>query len=143
MSDQLQTVLALYEQEISQDQSKRDIDRMIRTRNYQVRNERIETGILVKTQTRKNDSVERKSGECFQWNAKGHCTKGDACSFRHNDKNRGKLTQSSSLAPRSSFLEVVLLERDIKNRADIKGNCTNLSCDFRHLPVCQNYETES
>ena len=60
-SVQLQTVLTVYEQEIDQDRSKpssqklktivrRDIGQMIRTQNFKVRNERIETGILVKSQ---------------------------------------------------------------------------------------------
>ena len=62
-SDKLQTVLAVYEQEINQDRSrpsfqklqtmvKRHIDQKIRTRNFQARNERIETRVLVKTQRR-------------------------------------------------------------------------------------------
>ena len=80
-SVQLQTVLAMYEQEIDQDRSKpssqklitivrRDIDQMIRTRNFKVRNERIETGVLVKNQKKENVSNERKPGECYRWKAK-------------------------------------------------------------------------
>ena len=39
---------------------------------------------------------------------------------------------------------VVLLERDIKNRADItlKGT-VRIRDDYWHPPVCQNYKTES
>ena len=37
--------------------------------------------------------------EYHQWKAKGQCTKGNACSFRHHEKKRGKATQSSSPAP--------------------------------------------
>ena len=29
---------------------------------------------------------EVKQGECCQWKAKGQRTKGDACSFRHDEK---------------------------------------------------------
>ena len=32
---------------------------------------------------------------------KGQCSKGDACSFRHDDSQRGKKIRSSSPAPRS------------------------------------------
>ena len=71
---QLQTVLAMYEQEIDQHRSKpsdqklktmvrRHIDRMIRTPNFKVRNERIETGVLVKSQKGKNVSVENEDKE--------------------------------------------------------------------------------
>ena len=59
-SAQLQTVLAMYEQEIDQYRStpscqnlktmvRRHIDHTARTRNFRVRNERIETGVVVKS----------------------------------------------------------------------------------------------
>ena len=88
--------------------------------------------MLTKTQKGKNVSVERKSGDCFQWQAKGQCTRGDACSFHHDDSKRGKMTQSSlclknaATARRKKFFErenhpevVVHWERDSENRADI------------------------
>ena len=74
-SDQLKTVLAMYDEEINQDRSKptcqklkkttekRHFDQKIWTRNVDVRNERIETGVLVKTRKGKNISVERKEGD--------------------------------------------------------------------------------
>ena len=60
-SDQLRTVLATYEQEINRGRSEPNyqklktmlmthIDQPIRTRNFKVRNDRIDTGALVKTQ---------------------------------------------------------------------------------------------
>ena len=64
--------------------------------------------------------------------SKGQCSKGDACSFRHDDSRRGKKTQSSSLAQgrrhkmteenfrKGSLPEaVVFLGGEIKKRADI------------------------
>ena len=65
VSDQLQTILAMYEQEIIENLSmpryqklktmvKRLVDQKIRTRNFQTRNERIETGVLVKTRKRED-----------------------------------------------------------------------------------------
>ena len=73
---QVQTVLALIEREIDQHRStpsceklktlvRRHTDHMIRTRNFKVRNERVETGV-VKSQKGKNVSVERKMGD-YQW----------------------------------------------------------------------------
>ena len=44
----------------------------------------------------KSASVERKQGEYYQWKAKGMCTKGDACSFRHDESRGEKFTRSSS-----------------------------------------------
>ena len=158
-SDQLQTVLATYEQEINQDQSKPSCqnvktmvkghtDQKIRKRIFQARNERIETGVWVKTQTGKNVGAEKKSGDGKQ---KGHCKKRDACSFRHDDSKRGKVTQTSSLAPRpqtqsdgrssskgKSPRGPVLLEKDPEDYID--GNCTNPSCDNRRPPVCQKLQ---
>ena len=58
----------------------------IRTRNFKVRNERVETEVLIKTQTGKMSAL--------NWKAKGQCSKGDARSFRHDDCKRGKNTQS-------------------------------------------------
>ena len=46
----------------------------------------------------KSASVERKQGECCQWKAKGMRTKGDACSFRHDESRGEKITRSSSSA---------------------------------------------
>ena len=73
---------------------------MFRTRNLNARNERIETGVLVKRHKGKKASVDRKVGECHQWKATGQCSKGDSCSFSHGS-NRGQKAQSSSLAPKA------------------------------------------
>ena len=62
---------------------------------------------------------------------KNRVLKGDACSFRHDESKRGKVTQSSSLAPRpqtqndGNFFErepprgAGFVERDFKDRAEI------------------------
>ena len=47
------------------------IHQMICTRNFKGLNERIETGVLVKSQKRKNVSAERTVGERCQWEATG------------------------------------------------------------------------
>ena len=43
---------------------------MIRTRHCKARNERIETGVFVKSQKGRKVSVERTTRECYQWKAK-------------------------------------------------------------------------
>ena len=81
---QLQTVSAMYDHETYRDRAMpiyqrlkimvtRHIGQMIRTRNSGARNARMETGVLVKSQNRKNVSVERRMGECYQWKANGRC----------------------------------------------------------------------
>ena len=110
-SAQRQTVLAMHEQAIDQNRSKpsyhkletmasRHLDQMIRTQNFMVRNQRIDTGVLVKTRKVEKCQRGRRTAECCLWKAKGQCSKGDSCSVRHEDNQRGKKTQSSSPAPR-------------------------------------------
>ena len=53
-------------------------------------------GIMKETpwsRTQGQNSVERILGECWQWEANGQCSKGDNCSFRHDDNKRAKMTQ--------------------------------------------------
>ena len=57
---------------------KRSIDQKLRSRNFDARNERIETGAVVKNR-RDQRGVERGPGECHERRAKGQCSKGDSC----------------------------------------------------------------
>ena len=104
-------------------------DHTNRTRNFKVRSQRIETGVLVRTQKGKNVSVEKKTRECYQWTAKEQCSKGDACSFRHDDIEREKTAQSSSPGLRSKAQHdggtpsKVLLEGEIRKRAGNYPSC--------------------
>ena len=97
-SDQLQTVLALYNPEFNRDKVtprchklrttvRHHIDQTIRTRNFRARNERFETGALVKSNGR-HVSAERRVGECFQWQATGQCSRGDSCVHGEASGNR-------------------------------------------------------
>ena len=89
-SVQLQTVLALYDEETVRNNgqtrysrlktSVKLLDQMMRTRNFRVRNEVVERGAVTKSQKGKKAFVERKVGQCFQWKAHGQCSKGDSCS---------------------------------------------------------------
>ena len=78
-SDQLKTVLELYDMEIHQKISmpdyqklktmvKKSKDQKLRLRNFGARNERNETGAVV-TNRRCQRGVERGRGECTQWKA--------------------------------------------------------------------------
>ena len=73
-SVQFQTVMALYEQENIRNNEQpscsrlkttvtRHIDQMVRTRNFKARNERIETGVVTKSQKGTKVIVERKVRE--------------------------------------------------------------------------------
>ena len=89
-SEQLKTLLELYDMEIHQKISmpnyqklktmvKRSIDQKLRLRNFDARNERIQTGAVV-TSRRGLSGKERGKGTCYQWKAKGQCSRGDQCS---------------------------------------------------------------
>ena len=105
-SDQVKAVLELYDLEIHQKKLgpdyhrlktmvKRSIDQKLRLRNFDVRNEWIETG-AVDTNRRGQSGVERGPGECFQWKAKGQCSRGESYSFRDDENKRAKSTPKSA-----------------------------------------------
>ena len=59
----------------------------LRSRNFDARHGRIETGAVIKN--RKGMSgVEGGKGICYQWKEKGQCSKGDQCSFWHESNDR-------------------------------------------------------
>ena len=105
-SDQLKTVLELYDKEIHQKISrpgyqklktmvKRSIDQKLRLRYFDARNERVETGAVV-TSRRGSSGIERGQGVCFEWKAKGQCSRGDQCSFGHDNHERAKPTPKAA-----------------------------------------------
>ena len=74
---------------------KRSIDQKLRLRNFDARHEKIETGAVVKD--RKGMSgVEGGTGICHQWKEKGQCSKGDPCSFRHENNDRARPTPKAA-----------------------------------------------
>ena len=101
-SNQPKYVLELYDLKNSsedieaQNKVKRSIDQKLRSRNFDARNERTETGAVV-TNRRGQRGVERGPGECYQWKARGQCPKGDNCSFWHDENKRSKSTPKSAL----------------------------------------------
>ena len=116
-SVQLQTTLAMYEQDIIRNNEKpnpsklkiavrRHIDQQMRTRNFRARNEIVGRGAVSKRPKGTKALVERKVGECFQWKAFGQCLRGDCCSFSHaQTSGRGcgqrQEEQMSSPAPKA------------------------------------------
>ena len=70
---------------------KRNIDKKLRLRNFDARNERIETRAVV-TSRRGFGGVGRGEGLCCQWKAKGQCSRGDQCSVQHDTYERAKPT---------------------------------------------------
>ena len=129
-SDQLKTVLQLYDMENHQkismpnDQKfflkkktmvKRSIDQKLRLRNFDARHGRIETVAVVKS--RKGSSgVERGKGICYQWKEKGQCSKGYQCSFRHGAKPTPKVEPHSE--PQSSKT----LGRSVSRKRNVRGS---------------------
>ena len=85
-SDQLKTVLEVYDLQIHEKISKADnhkvktmakrsVYQKLRSTNFEAINGRIEVGAVVQN-CRGQSSVGRGSGECWQLQAKGQCSKG-------------------------------------------------------------------
>ena len=140
-SDQLKTVLEMYDIEIHQKLSMPDyqklktmvkisIDQKLRLRNFDARNEIIETGTVV-TNRRGQRGVERGQGECYQWNAKGQCSQPTPPSHKIEEvevrREKGDLRGRS---PSGKFARQPC-------RDCLKGICTKSPCDIRHPPECK------
>ena len=61
-------------------------------KNFEARNGNYETNAVVKNQGTKQRE-QRSLGDCWQWKANGQCSKGNNCSFGHDDDKRAKSTQ--------------------------------------------------
>ena len=126
-SDQLKTVLELYEREIHQKISmpnyqklkpmlKGSIDQKLLLRNFDARHWRSETGAVVKN--RKGLSgVEGGKGICYQWKEKGQCSKGDQCSFRHESHDRAKPTPKAATPSEPSMTR----GRSVSRKKSVRG----------------------
>ena len=73
-------------------------------------------------------------GYCWQWKAKGQCSQGDNCSFRHGVNKRAKPTQPTP-SPRSPTQQS---EKCIENQK----TCTTLFFEKWHPPECLFYKSE-
>ena len=105
-SVQLKTVLEMYDMEIHQKISmpnylklktmvKRSIDQKLQLRNFDARNEKIETGAVV-TSRRGSSGIERGKGCFYRWKAQGQCSRGDQCSFRQESRDCAKPTPKAA-----------------------------------------------
>ena len=115
-SEKLQTALELYDLETHQKKAgpdyhrlkttvKRSIEQGLKMKNFEARNGYHETSAVVKNQWVKQRE-QRSLGDCLQWKAKGQCSKGDNCSFRHDSNKRAKSTQPNP-SPGSSTQQSV------------------------------------
>ena len=101
-------------------------------------------------------NVERKVGDCWQWQATGQCSKGDSCGFHHGVRASGngsellkqkERTSSPALNSKAtkdgkgkSSDEKDGKSVDKRNKIPCQWrNCTNPSCSYKHPPECQNY----
>ena len=112
-SVQLQTTWAMYEQEIIRNNEQpnysrlkiavgRHIHQQLRTRNFRARNEIVERGAVMKRPKGRKAVVERKVAECYQWKAIGQCSRGDSCSFSHEQASRngrGQIQEEQTFSP--------------------------------------------
>ena len=115
-SKQLQTVFAMYNQELSRDRlpsklSTQHTDQTMRTRKFKARNERIETRMLVRSQKGRDVSGERKVGECFHWKANGQCSRGDCCSLSHTSHSGERARAPTQTDERKPYILCNLRER--------------------------------
>ena len=100
-------------------------------------------------------------GECVQWKAKRHCSKGDLCSFTRDpvsgnryENQRGK-GQSSSVAPDTKAKtnwQTPFKRSGSRGQSPWEGrdrfhrrnkNCEDPSCNYWHPPARQNYKSET
>ena len=125
----------------------------MRSRNLKARNSMIHGRVVTQSRKGNKANVERKVGDCWQWWATGQCSKGYSCGFHHGVRASGKGSElhkkerTSSPAPNSkTTLEGKGKSSDKKDEKSVDkknkipcqwGNCTNLSCSYRHPPVCQ------
>ena len=97
-SDQLKTVLELYDMEIHQKISvsnyqklktmvMRSVDQKLRSRNFDARHGEIESAAVVKNRKGTIGVDGGKGTICYQCKAKGQCSQGDRCSVRHETQD--------------------------------------------------------
>ena len=82
-------------------------DQKMRSRNLKARNDMIH-GVVARSRKENKANVERKVGDCWQWQATGQCSKGDSCGVHHGVRAFGNGSEilkqkerTSSPAPNS------------------------------------------
>ena len=76
----------------TKDMVRRCPDQKIKDRNVDARrDDKTSQGAAVKWKGDGRRRIrERKPGDCSQWLSEGHCSNGDSCSFKHDEKKREK-----------------------------------------------------
>ena len=110
------------------------------------------------TNRRGQRGVERGQGGCSQWKAKGQCSRGDKCSFPHDEDERAKSTPKIPLHPlcyqdkevevrREKGTSEARVRQGKSNRQPcrdfLNGICTQLLRDNMRPPECQIKKSES
>ena len=128
-SAQLNTAIELYDMEIHQKISmpnyqklktmvKRSVDQKLRLRKFDARNERIETGAVVKNR-KELIGFEGRKGTCYQWKENGQCSKGDKCSFWHESNDRAQQKPNAKAATASE--PSMIRSRSVSRKKSNKG----------------------
>ena len=107
-SDQLKTVLDLYDMQIHQkisipdnqklfsDGEKKQRSETSDCETLTTRNGRTETGTVVTNQKGVNVVLKEDKEFAIQWKAKGQCSRGDKCSFQHDGDEHAKPTPKTA-----------------------------------------------
>ena len=104
-----------------------------------------------------NVAVETKHGDCSRWPSKGQCSKGDACSFKHDEEKGKRKIRNPTRCPRDPNRYSEGDGKGTKGKGP-KGSpsgkrdqpacykftprkCTN-PCDYWHPPECVKFKTK-
>ena len=158
-SNQLKTVLELYDMEIHQKISvpnyqklkttvKRSIDQKLRLRNFDARHGRIETGAEVKNRKGIGGVEGGKGTLVSSGKKKDQCSKGDQCSFPHEGSDRAQKPDRNAAThsePPLSRGRSVSRKRSIRGKSNhgailrqpcryhLKGTCTRSPREYWRL----------
>ena len=137
-SDQLKSILELYDLDIHQKKSNPDyqklktmverrIDQKLRLRKHG----KIESGVMGKSR-KGATGVEGGKGTCYQWKEKGQCSQGDRCSFRHATQDRAQKPEHTAATlsePTASWARSVSEKRSIRCKSN-HGSMARQPCRY-------------
>ena len=76
-------------------------DQKMRSRKLKARNDMIH-GVVTRSRKDNKANVERKVGDCWQWQATGQFSKGDSCGFHHGVRASGNASELLKQKERTS-----------------------------------------
>ena len=151
-------VCALLSQIEDEKMVKRSIEQNLRMKNCGARNGNCETSATAVVNNQRVKQREQRSlGDGWQWKANGQCSKGDSCSFRHDEDKRAKSTQPNPSLRSSTQQNVKNASRTRSPRGrspsgkmgrlpckdHLKGTCTTPFFEKGHPPECLSYMSEN